>query len=435
MEQDQNQLRQLRNYLERTRGNRYPFPDHRLSGEEHYLKNLYLKHLCLILRCGKGVSETQSLFLQRLIAGCGAEYDPAAYMRQSQDITPETLEEFLGRLEPGGLLEPFLLDVLLLTHLGEEDEERQELAAELCEASRIPLDKLEALAQLCGEVLRLNLAECVRVCLEHPNVCSLNLVNPYLPAVSSRTQSVTENALVVAGGCSLQSVNEFGTEEAFTQNISWLTYYNAKSFAFREHSDVCFYRLRIPVDAHLRFCNTKRVSFIGCTFEAAGGKPVQDSPSIWFDQCGEIVFRGCSFRNFSGRMIYTLSCNTLLMENCAMENCVMKYVRALPNNGWTELGSMIYTADSTALTLRNCRFSNCGGWNSVNACYHASSILSNCPSKIFGCRFENCWNVYGNHTGGSVPVKDPDDSKRCLFWNILAESGNEVVDSAELGPH
>ena len=123
------QMQKLREYLARTKGARYPFEGHKLAELEDYSKNLYVKHLAMILCCGGDVSQEQTLFLQRLITGCECEYDLETYMRQGQEATPESLEELLDTITSDKMRDSFLLDALLLVHLGPQSEIREEFLA------------------------------------------------------------------------------------------------------------------------------------------------------------------------------------------------------------------------------------------------------------------------------------------------------------------
>lgn len=168
-----------REYLARTKGIRYPFDGHKLAEQDNYVKNLYLKHLSMLLCCGKVVSEEQTLFFQRLIAGCKGEYDLETYMRQGQEVSPESLEEFLEAIPAKNLRDIFFLDALLLAHLGPQDEEQEELLVALCEAIQMKRPVLEQLADLSGRILRLKLFDCVETEFWEEHQIQSELWRPY----------------------------------------------------------------------------------------------------------------------------------------------------------------------------------------------------------------------------------------------------------------
>lgn len=428
------QIQKLREYLARTKGTRYPFEGHPLAVQNDYMKNLYLKHLSMILRAGNAVSEEQTLFLQRLITGCGGEYDLETYMRQGQEVTPESLEELLSALTPDGLRDCFLLDALLLTHLGPSDGERDELLAALCEAARLKLPELEQLADLCGKILRLELCACIETEFRNFRRIQPELWKPYFldaaDAVTPEWKNTDDFLIAAAMKLTPLDVTTAIPVENFTFAVSDVTYQDAEFVIFRKNKTVCFYNLEIRMNVHLRFAAVEKVVFENCTFVGDGEREARNSSSLWFFGCGRIAFKQCSFRNFGGRVIHVLDCHDISVQNCEFTDCIVKYNSS--SYGWRELGGVIYTNDTeTPLHLLTTRFTSCGGCNATTN-FFSSSIISNCTMTVHSCIFENCWHVCKSISGRS---KDPESPNRCLFSHIREESSNTLTNSAELGPH
>lgn len=415
------QIQKLREYLARTKGTRYPFEGHPLAVQNDYMKNLYLKHLSMILRAGNAVSGEQTLFLQRLVTGCGGEYNLETYMRQGQEVTPESLEEFLTALTPDGLRDCFLLDALLLTHLGPADNERDELLAALCEATKMKLPDLEQLADLCGKILRLELCACIETEFQDFRRIQPELWRSYFPDTVTPEWKNTNDFLIAAAGkptrldvTTAVPVEEFTFEELDNS-------YQSKIVFFRGRKVVCFFNLQIYMNVHMSFVDVAEVVFVNCFFDGNS-----THYGLHFTNCNKVAFKNCTFRNFSGRVIYNYNSKEFSVLNCEFTDCIMKYSNN--NYDWWELGGVIYTDYEimAPLYLLTTRFANCGGVNERN--YYRSSVISNCSAKIHNCIFENCWH----NSRGS---KDPEDSRRCLFKHIQEESNNTLTDSAELGPH
>lgn len=433
MEENREQLRRLRDYLARTQGERYPFRGHRLEKENHYIQNLYLKHLCLAAQAGAFVDEMQTLFLQRLITGCGAEYDRGTYLRQGGEADENSLEELFEQLEKHGLRQAFLLDVLLMIHLGAEDRERDEFAAQLCAAMRITPDELVRLARMCAAVLRLDLPGCLECDLDGGGEGGVRLWAPYLPEELPPVWKMTEDMIAVWSPepmafefKKLKEAESIGNELVQLFPTAESNSYDSMSCVrFEERVGAAFYGLTTEISEHIYFANVEKVQFVGCTL-IGDGRMLQSAASLWFENCPQISFQDCTFQNFGGRVICLKNCDMIMVKNCVFENCTIKYYHK--SDDWRDFGGVIKQLFTTAqLTLRGSRFVNCRGINGAN--YYVSSILSDCAARIYDCRFENCWHLYNSMS------KDPADPRRCLFGHIVEESGNEVIDSAELGPH
>ena len=424
------QTQKLREYLARTKGARYPFEGHTLAELEDYLKNLYVKHLAMILCCGGDVSQEQTLFLQRLITGCECEYDLETYMRQGQEATPESLEELLDTITSDKMRDSFLLDALLLVHLGPQSEIREEFLAALCEACELRVAELEQLAGLCGKILRLELCGCIETEFWPYRWIMEERWKPYFPdTVTPECKNTDDFLIAAAGKLTPLDVTTAMPAEEFTMAVSDVNYNNAKCVAFRHNKTAYFYNLKIYMNAHLRFVDVERAVFLNCIFVGDGEQKACNSSSLWFFNCGKVEFKHCSFINFGGRVIQAVNCHKISVLYCKFTDCVMNYNNIIEN--WLELGGVIYSNNKeTPLDLTASSFTNCGGCNDRN--YYRSSVISNCTAKIYSCDFKNCWHVRSTLSGRG---KDPENSKRCLFMHIREEHDNTLTDSAELGPH
>lgn len=425
------QMQKLREYLARTKGARYPFEGHELAELDDYMKNLYVKHLTMVLCCGGDVSEEQTLFLQRLITGCECEYDLETYMRQGQEATPESLEELLDTITSDGMRDSFLLDALLLVHLGPLNEVREDFLAALCEAYQLRVAELEQLAELCGKILRLELCGCIETEFWPHRWIMEERWKPYFPdTVTPEWKNTDEFLIAAAGKLTPLYVTTTMPVEQLNFSVSDVVYQQAKAVVFRQNKAVYFYNLKIYMDAHLRFVDVERAVFVNCIFVGDGEQNACDSSTLWFLNCRKVEFKYCSFNNFGGRVIHAIDCYKISVLYCKFINCIMNYNNSAED--WHELGSAIYTNDTkTPLDLTASSFTNCGGCNDRN--FYRSSVISNCTATIYSCHFANCWHVRTDPFSGRS--KDLENPKRCLFSHIKEERYNELTDSAELGPH
>lgn len=424
------QMQKLREYLARTKGARYPFEGHKLAELEDYSKNLYVKHLAMILCCGGDVSQEQTLFLQRLITGCECEYDLETYMRQGQEATPESLEELLDTITSDKMRDSFLLDALLLVHLGPQSEIREEFLAALCEACELRVAELEQLAGLCGKILRLELCGCIETEFWPYRWIMEERWKPYFPDTVTPEWKNTDDFLIAAAGkLTPLDVTTAVPVEKSNYYVSDVSYSNTETVHFKQNKTVFFYNLEIYMNVHIRFEDVEKAIFVNCTFIGNNAQNAEDSSGLWFYNCNKVEFNQCSFHNFSGRVIHLIDLmdrQQISVKDCEFVDCFMKY--RCSESDWRELGGVIYTSNAnTLINLVSTRFINCGGSN--KAPYYRSSIISNCTATIYGCHFENCWHFHSSHE------KDNENRYRCLFHHLQGESNNELIDSAKMGPH
>lgn len=438
MEQNMEQYQRLRDYLNHTKGKRYPFKGHWLEDEDGYLQNAWLKMLCMVLQAARNISEEQTLFLQRLIAGIEAEYDVETYMRQGQEVTPEALEEFIELLLDGTKGDKdekryaFVLDALLLSHLGEADEDAEELLAQVCEALRVTLEEMEGLSVICANILCQNIADCIVDSYKYIAIDILHIERPYWLEYAEISRADRDDAIAVVSDLSQYvDVSFVGDEVTFSRELPRRNtkYTNISGISFKNRKYVRFEGLKIPLFSHLLFQNIAQIEFHNCEFIGAGEMEVKNCCSIWLENCKSVLFSNCSFQYFGYQIIYVLGKSNLRIIDCKFSDCILKMSYLSPSF-WQalDLGGIIYgTEDSTKLYLEKSIFTNCGSCHEHSGTI--SSILSNCQSCITNCRFENCWHT---RTTISGRIKGTDCN---LFAHILSESNNELIDSAELGPH
>lgn len=439
MEQRNEQLQRLRDYLNRTKGQRYPFSGHWLEDEDGYLKNAWLKMLCMVLQSVKDISEEQTLFLQRLIAGIGAEYDVQTYMRQGMEVTPEALEEFIELLlddtkdDADEKRYAFVLDALLLIHLGEADEDVEELLAQVCEALLFKMKEIEGMAKVCKNILCQDIADCIIDSYNFIGRDISHIIRPFWFEYAGICRADRDNAVAaVSDRSQYTDISSLGDKAAISPKFKRMNkeYNSIAGISLENREYVRFDGLKIPVSTNLLFQNIDHVEFHNCEFIGAGEMETSNGGSIWLQNCKSVRFDSCSFRYFGSQTIYVLEKSDLQMVDCSFSDCILK----LTYGDWTgilfQLGGVIYgRADETELRLESCVFANCGCCNTTSARF--TSILSNCRTNVRNCRFENCWSTKTDISGAS---KDT-NSGGCLFAHILSESNNEVIDSAKLGPN
>lgn len=422
----------LREHLHETKGTRVPI-ETRLKEEDHYIKNLYFKTLCMVLGYDSDSTEEQTLFLQRLLTGCDAEYDLLTYLRQGRELTAEDYEEFAGNLKEKGYLYDFVLDALLIVGLGSGNEEMVAFVAELCESLCVGETEMEFLTQISAALLRQDFLSCVRLECDCPEFVPDNLWDPYLLNVEDTVYFENSEEQWNLGALTLKGINlaQYGEVEKYNLPESSVGGTHDIPGIQVTGSTALLYNLELPIELGLFFQGLDRVDLINCKFRADQTRNYSSAASICFTDCEKIRIRNCQFENFRGRTIYVANAPSIIIENSEFLKCKMIYNSN--ESDWTELGGVIYgNPEKNFLELTGCRFSDCGGSNS-KGCYHRSSAISNCYTKISNCTFENCWHYFKGISNNDA--KDTSHPERCLFRHIVSESGNVLTDSAELGLH
>lgn len=418
----------LRDYLQSTKGTRAPIL-HKLKTEDNYIKNMYFKALCMVQGYDPDGTEEQTFFLQRLLAGSDTEYDLLTYMRQGREMTSEEYEELVGQLTEKGLEYNFALDVLLIAGLGSGNDEMIQFVAELCESLRIEEMEIKFLVNVTAAILRQDYSSCVILECDRPEHANSNMWIPYVIHIEDKV--IFENT---GGQWSLIATNSKGVNLADYGEVQKYALpssevgdsYNIPGIMITG-SIACLYNLEINLVSGIFFEGFDRIDFVNCKFNTDRTKEYSyGAVSICFSNCKKVKIVNCVFQDFRGRTIYVENTPNIKIENSSFIRCKMKYWAK--GNDWSELGGVIHgNSEKDLLELTRCQFVECGGINGSN--YYRSSIISNCQMQIVNCIFDNCWHYYDSNR------EDSSDSRRCLFRHIVSESGNELINSAELGLH
>ena len=96
---------------------RFAIASPELLKQSDYVKSLYIRMLCALMRCGSPTEE-QILFVQRLTAGAEITDDFTELMRQSMNMDAEGITAFLEALSPNDMKYYFVLDGCITCVLG-----------------------------------------------------------------------------------------------------------------------------------------------------------------------------------------------------------------------------------------------------------------------------------------------------------------------------
>lgn len=143
----------VREYFKEHKAERYPFENTALSEKDEYIKSLYFRMLCTLIRYTGEASEMQVLYVKRLIAGCKGESEFQDYMKMALDLDIGDVEEFISVFREDGLRYYFCIDGAILLSAAETEEKKYELLAELIETLGITHGELKYLAAVAQAVV------------------------------------------------------------------------------------------------------------------------------------------------------------------------------------------------------------------------------------------------------------------------------------------
>lgn len=149
----ENQIDKVRKYFEEHKAENYPFENALLSEKDEYVKSLYYRMLCTLIRYTGEPEEMQVLYVRRLIAGSNAENEFQDYMKMALDLETKDVEEFLTVVGEDALRYYFTIDGIILLSVVKNADKHYELLAELVEMLGITRKELTYVAAVAKSIL------------------------------------------------------------------------------------------------------------------------------------------------------------------------------------------------------------------------------------------------------------------------------------------
>lgn len=399
MEQLDKKVEGIRKMMHAMQGERYALVNSELVSLDEYTKSLYLKVLCTVIQYENTPSKEQTLFLNRIVNGIGAEESMEDYMRKSLQISDMDIREFLERMQEGNAKYYFALDGLLLTAMRNSRQESYRYLATLIELCSITKSDLEYICLVAESVFQ---------------------QNPYfydqaklIINAEARTVNYTSYVKNYYAGAIVDTrwEKQFSAPDIqLSASITYPTVYREKKTTFSD--------LAIELSNTWKFQGCEQVIFENCRIEGR-------KYSLSFSSCKSIAFRNCQFKNFSSYTIIEEQVENAEFDGCLFENCIYEYHRN--HSDGLPIGGVIHTEGSNNNGLNkifNSFFKNCGGKNDVN--YYSSQCISNCLCEVTKCKFYRCCN----HHNKMQP--DSEYYGCTLFPNGTKISSNEIYESVKL---
>lgn len=396
-EQKQEALTKLLSALKEIAAEKYALINQNLQSLDEYIRLLYIKLLCTTVQYENVPTESQELYLKRVVGGLEVEGSLEEHMRKSLDISETDLKEFLSYMKDSSTRYYFVLDGLILSGMCSVSEENREYLAQLIEVCNVTKKELQQLCMIAKSVIQQDPAlfdEAQK--RENENIAYLDFT-PYV-------QNYYAGAIIDTDEEKYYSAPEKEMAEGII--------FPERFHALRK---VTFNNLKIDLNANIVLESCEEVCFKECDIN--GG-----DFNIKLLSCGNVSFENCRFSDFSNRVLLEEQNGSVTIRNCSFTDCVFIYSRG--NNDWKRWGCVIYTEDSAENGINNiinCIFKNCGGRNSRY--YSSSAFISNARSSVSGSTFYSCWHY-------SYNSKDLQSEKRTLFLPETPGENNQFYDCA-----
>lgn len=401
-EQKQETLTKLLSALKEIAAEKYALINQNLQSLDEYIRLLYIKLLCTTVQYENVPTESQELYLKRVVGGLEVEGSLEEHMRKSLDISETDLREFLSYMKDSSTRYYFVLDGLILSGMCSVSEENREYLAQLIEVCNVTKKELQQLCMIAKSVIQQDSAlfdEAKK--RENENIVYLDFT-PYV-------QNYYAGAIIDTDEEKYYSAPEKEMAEGIT--------FPERFHALRK---VTFNNLKIDLNANVVLERCEEVCFKECDIN--GG-----DFNIKLLSCGNVSFENCRFSDFSNRVLIEEQNGSVTIRNCSFTDCVFIYLRG--SSDWKRWGCVIYTEDSAENGINNiinCIFKNCGGKNSRN--FYSSAFISNARSSVSDSTFYSCWHY---NTVGDELEKDPENTSRTMFLPDTPGENNQFYDCAD----
>lgn len=380
---------EIRKYFEEHKAERYPFENALLREKDEYVKSLYFRMLCTLVRYTGEPDEMQVLYIRRLLAGAHAENQFQDYMKMALDLDRGDLDEFVSLFAEDELRYYFCIDGSILLSVVRSGDKQYELLAELAELLGINRKELAYLVSVAKAAI-VQSSELFEEAKAAATETTRHLsMYPYVRAFYAGAIVDTSERLHIYS-CEKTEVDlskyfPVKAKKVIVENVSLSL---QADVLFENCEEVVFLNTDVQVnDCLLEFRNAGNVMFENSLFENGRQFP------ITFNNCGNVQIDSCRFRNFTSRTIQEENVANFSVSKSLFDACEYRY--SAWSSGWPSLGGVVFSnspAKNGINYFDNCTFANCGGRNKDYG--HFSDFISNCRSELNACTFRLCWHYF-----------------------------------------
>ena len=288
----------IRSYLDEAKAERYPLVNLLLVEKDEYIKSLYLRMLCVLIRCSDEISDMQELYLNRLIVGIKAERNFREYLRFAFDINNSDINEFIDALKDDDLKYYFCLDGIIILSIAGSEDRQYGLLADIGVLLGVSSKEFEYLAQVAIAVIEQDANKINTVCNNVPYSIEHISFYQYLAGCYKGT---IVNSII-------------NTEEEFylfSPNRSKVTSLPNKIFTAKR---VVFENIGMIMQEDITFNGCKEVIIRNCDLEGHYNRFI-------FKCVDKVLVENCRINNYSQGFASFFSTNNIKFINNNIQNC------------------------------------------------------------------------------------------------------------------
>ena len=358
-------IKELINYIEKTKTIDFQIERKDLREETDYIKNSYFKLLAVLLVQGTEIQPGQKNLYERLITGAKCDYTFHDFICQALDIEIEEYVEFMNQIKELEIRYSFVLDVLLLTVINEKKEEQIKLAAHFIEALRIEKCTLKYLCSLSKAILEQDAVQYMYCDAKRPQEITEEFGKYYISA-DMEPGIWNYNSECLLYSPKLAEIDTHLFEELVKTNLPII---HMKNIYIKPHQ----YKFV--------FLGHKKVIFENCYFES--------NQAIEISECEELEIIGCKFLEFSFRVLSLTNVPKVLMKNTIFQNCILSCSSYYSSEEESRSFCIAISKGIEEITyIEDCIFQDCRVENEYD--YDAKSILFNRICQVKNSSIKNC---------------------------------------------
>lgn len=283
----------VRSYFDEHKAERYPLVNTMLAEKDEYIKSLYFRMLCMLVRYTDEPSEMQNLYIRRLIAGANAENAFQDYMRMAIEVETKDIEDFISIISDDELRYYFCIDGAVLLSVISNDK-NFELLAELVEMLGISKNELKYLMKVTRSII----------------LQDSDLFDEAKGFITDSTKQIDMYHYVK------------GFYSGDTVNTPYLLHITSFDKSQIDLSDYQFWRSKIVIIENIEETIDEAVIFDGCKEVVIKNcKLLGNNYSFRFDNVDSVIISGCEISNFAERFAYFENTNHITIHNCKIRNC------------------------------------------------------------------------------------------------------------------
>lgn len=385
----ENHIDKIRKYFEEHKAERYPFENELLREKDEYVKSLYFRMLCTLIRYTGEPDEMQVLYIRRLIAGSHAENDFQDYMKMALDLDAEDIDEFVSVFKEDDLRYYFCIDGAIVLSVGKTTDKNYELFAELIELLGVCRDELTYLVSASKAIL----------CLSSEQFDEAKAISPR----STKELSLYHYVMSFYAGMIVDTpeIRHIYSHNKMSVDLSKYSEYRAKRIIIENVS--------ISLKQDIAFEGCSEVIIRKCIFEG-------NARSLKFNRVGRVIIEDCEISNFSNRFALFTDTNVLFLSKNCFINCGCISDRDIKGGVLLSDGNWMDTVVIENNKLLNCYVAR----TERKSNYWATGILLHLEKGAANI------TVTGNHFSGCECRKNGDYTAAYItgYTNFVSEANN-----------